>query len=43
MANIQTAWQATRTELEAKETNFSGQAHNLKQMEYDVYNFLQKL
>ncbi len=39
MTNIQTAWQATRTELEAKETNFSGQAHNLKQMEYDVlYN-----
>lgn len=39
MTNIQTAWQATRTELEAKETNFSSQNHNLKQMEYDVlYN-----
>lgn len=39
IANIQTAWQATRTELETKETTYSGQNHNLKQMEYDVlYN-----
>lgn len=39
IANIQTAWQATRTELETKETTYSGQTHNLKQMEYDVlYN-----
>ncbi|CAF0745813.1 unnamed protein product [Brachionus calyciflorus] len=35
ITNIQAAWQATKTELETKETVFSAQASNVKQMEYD--------
>lgn len=39
ICNIQTAWQATKTELETKESVFSAQAANLKQNEYDLlYN-----
>jgi chromosome segregation ATPase len=34
--NIQTAWQASRAELETKEGFFSAQSANLKQLEYDA-------
>lgn len=34
--NIQTAWQATRTELETKEGVYGKQSANLKQLEYDA-------
>ena len=36
ISNIQTAWQASKTELEQKETNFSTQHTNLKQLEHQA-------
>lgn len=33
--NIQAAWQSTKTELETKEADFTGQISNLKTLEYD--------
>lgn len=36
MNNIQTAWQATRSELETKEGKYSAVDANLKQLEYDA-------
>jgi predicted nucleic acid-binding Zn-ribbon protein len=34
--NIQTAWQASRTELETKEGKYSSIEVNMKQIEYDA-------
>ncbi len=36
MSNIQTAWQASRNELETKEGKYGGIEANLKQLEYDA-------
>lgn len=36
MSNIQTAWQATKTELEKKEQHFVTNEANVKQLEYDA-------
>ena len=34
--NIQTAWQASKTELEKKDQFYTGQTANVKQLEYDA-------